>query len=179
MNRTNVINYIKFAYWAVKSQQSIEDCLKLNDSVETIAENVKNIINDTTLNEEIFNMIPGLRPKKKPVDCTNECILKNMEAYDTTNEEAQQYESHCHNCGDNTSIGQKYCGKGCFKFIEEFNYDCFWGKSCKMCHTHNEYIIMTRSFEFSENTYWIDNENNVYNNKNKKIAMEKDGNIVY
>ena len=47
-----------------------------------------------------------------------------------------------------------------------------------MCHTHKEYIIMTRKFEFSENTYWIDNENNVYNDKNEKIAMEKDGNIV-
>jgi hypothetical protein len=48
-----------------------------------------------------------------------------------------------------------------------------------MCNTHKEYIIMTRNFEFSGNTYWIDNENNVYNNENEKIAMERDGIIIY
>lgn len=185
MNSTNVIEYIKFAYWAVKSKQSIQDCFKLDDSVEAIIENINNIINDTALNEEICNMIPGLSTsitkssKKKPVEHTNDCISKNMQSYNTTKEEAREYESHCHNCGDNICIGHKYCGKGCFKFIEDFRYDCFWGKSCKMCNTHKEYIIMTHNFEFSGNTYWIDNENNVYNNEHEKVAMERDGIIIY
>jgi hypothetical protein len=185
MNRTNVIEYIKFAYWAVKSNQSIQDCFKLDESVEAITDHVNSIINDSALNEELCNIIPLIKinentKKKKPLSKNlNECIIKNMQVYDTTNDEAHKYETQCHNCGDNINIGQKYCSKGCSKFIEDYNYDCFWGKSCKMCHVHREYFVMTRNFEFSGKTYWIDDQKNVYNNENEKVAMERDGNIIY
>ena len=48
-----------------------------------------------------------------------------------------------------------------------------------MCDVHREYFVMTRNFEFSGKTYWIDDQKNVYNNENEKVAMERDGNIIY
>ena len=183
MNNTNVVDYIRFAYWALKSKQSIHDCFKLDDSAEAIVEHVNKIINDTELTQELCNILPILnqtkpsKKKKEPVN--NAHILQNMEAYDTTQEEAHKYESHCHNCGNEICIGHKYCGKGCFKFVEDFNFDCFWGESCKMCRIHREYIVVTRKFEITGKTYWIDDEKNVYNDQNEKVAMEREGNIIY
>ena len=180
MNSTNVIGYIKFAYWALKSKQSVQDCFKLNDSTEAIVENVNKIINDDALTQELCNIIPNLAPRKKKKELANNTyILQNMEAYNTATDEAQNYESHCHNCGKDICIGQKYCDKGCFKFVEDLNFNCFWGESCKMCRTHSEYIVLTRKFEITGKTYWIDNDNNVYNDKNEKVAMEREGNIIY
>lgn len=188
MNSTNVIEYIKIAYWVLKSKQSIQDCLKLNESVEAITENITNIINDTSLNQELCNIIPNVdlsiktpaAKKKKPSEQVSDSILKNMETYNTTLEEAQKYETHCHKCGgDKIIVGQKYCSEGCCKVIERFNYKCFWGSSCKMCHTHQKYIVMTHNFEFTGKTYWIDDEQNVYNNENERVAFVNEGNIMY
>ena len=150
MNKTNVIEYIKFAHWAIKSKQ-FDELLKL--SPDDMTNRINQIIKEE--NQEVYKDVKGLLP--------NEHIMQNMEAYNTTAEEANMYESHCHNCGSDICIGDKYCGKGCFKFVEEFNYDCHWGKSCKMCHVHQEYVIMTREFEFKGQKYWIDNENTVWN----------------
>lgn len=184
MNNTNVAEYIKFAYWALKSKQTVQDCFKLNDSTEAIVEHVNKIINDDTLTKELYNIIPSLatnerRKKKKNLVVNNMNILQNMELFNTTADEAQKYESHCHNCGKDICVGQKYCDKGCFKFVEDLNFNCFWGESCKMCRIHNEYIIVTRKFEITGKTYWIDDDKNVYNEENEKVAMERDGNIVY
>ena len=196
MNTSNVIGYIAFAYWALKSKKSIRECFKLDGSIEAIEEHVNNIINDDALTQELRNIIAPLnnvvnnvvnnvtknKPKnKKKKECVanNAHILQNIEAYKTSAEEAQKYESHCHNCGKDICIGQRYCDKGCFKFVEDFNYDCYWGKSCKMCHTHKEYIVATRNFEFSGKTYWIDNDKNVYNDEHEKIAMEREGKLIY
>ena len=178
MNSSNVIGYIKFAYWALKSKQSVQDCFKLDNTVEAIVEHVNKIINDDTIQCNIIPTNTKHKNKKESI-ASNEHILQNMEAFNTTLEEAQKYESHCHNCGNDICIGHKYCGKGCFKFVEDFNYNCFWGKSCKMCNTHKEYIVMTRKFEITGKTYWIDNDKNVYNQENVKVAMERDGNIIY
>jgi len=180
MNSSNVISYIKFAYWALNSKQSVQECFKLADTAEAITAHVNKIINDDTIQCNILPINIKTKNKKKnePIE-SNEHILQNMEAFNTTVNEAQKYESHCHNCGNDICIGSKYCGKGCFKCIEDFNYNCFWGKSCKMCRTHNEYIVMTRKFEITGKTYWIDNDKNVYNQENEKVAMERDGNIVY
>jgi hypothetical protein len=182
MNSSNVISYITFAYWALKSKQSIQECFKLDASNEAIEEHVNKIINDDALTQELCKTINYSKTKsikKKESIANNTHILQNMEAYNTTADEAQKYELHCHNCGKVICIGDKYCDKGCFKFVEDFNYDCYWGKSCKMCHTHKEYIVATRNFEFFGKTYWIDNDRNVYNDENEKIAIEREGKLIY
>jgi len=184
MNSNNVIEYIKFAYWALKQKQSAEECFKLGDSPEAISEHVKNIINDKTLDKEIRALLPNFVQTTKTLSTKkgvviNEHVQKNMEVYDTTEQEANEYESHCHKCGTDICIGKKYCCEGCLKIVEDFNYYCYWGKSCKMCHVREEYIVMTRNFEFNGNTYWIDDEKNVYNDKNIKVAVEREGNIIY
>jgi hypothetical protein len=189
MNSNNVLEYIKFAYWALKQKQSTEDCFKLGDSPDAISDHVKNIISDASLNNEIQLLLPNIiipnnttnkTPKKiSKKDNNNEHIQKNMEIYNTTEQEAHEYESHCHKCGTDICIGQKYCCEGCFKIVEDFNYYCYWGKSCKMCHVREEYIVVTRNFELSGKTYWIDDEKNVYNDENCKVATVRDGIITY
>ena len=73
-------------------------------------------------------------------DTTNkeipECILKNMNEYNTTEHDAYMYETHCHNCGLSISIGKRYCCEECFKVIEKFNYKCNWNTTCKMCYIY-------------------------------------------
>ena len=188
MNSNNAIEYIKFAYWALKQKQSVEDCFKLGDSPDAISDHVKNIINDASLDKEIHNILPQIAKVKahtaKTTKSTKKCInnehvQKNMEIYNTSEEEAHEYESHCHKCGTDICIGQKYCCDGCFKIVEDFNYYCYWGKSCKMCHVREEYIVVTRNFELSGKIYWIDDENNVYNEENIKVATVRDGIITY
>jgi len=161
MNSNNVFEYIKFAYWALKQKQSAEDCFKLGDSPDAISDHVKNIISDASLKNEIQLLLPNI-------------IIPN-----NTNKTAHEYESHCHKCGTDICIGQKYCCDGCFKIVEDFNYYCHWGKSCKMCHVREEYIVVTRNFELSGKTYWIDDEKNVYNDENFKVATVRDGIITY
>jgi hypothetical protein len=180
MNSNNVIEYIKFAYWALKQKQSAEECFKLGDSPEAISEHVKNIINDTSLDAELQVLLP-IQKTKPPIKkaVINEHIQKNMEIYETSEKEAREYESHCHKCGSDICIGQKYCCQGCLKIVEDFNYYCYWGKSCKMCHVREEYIVVTRNFELSGKTYWIDDEKNVYNDEHVKVATEREGNIIY
>jgi hypothetical protein len=48
-----------------------------------------------------------------------------------------------------------------------------------MCHVREEYIVVTRNFELSGKTYWIDDEKNVYNDENFKVATVRDGIITY
>ncbi len=194
MNSNNVIEYIRFAYWVLKQKQSVEDCFKLGDSPDAISDHVKNIINDTSFDNQLNIILPHIAKaskaskavqvektnkstKKKCIN--NEHIQKNMEIYNTSEEEAHEYESHCHKCGTDICIGQKYCCDGCFKIVEDFNYYCHWGKSCKMCHVRDEYIVVTRNFEFSGKIYWIDDEKNVYNDEHIKVATERDGIIAY
>jgi len=77
-----------------------------------------------------------------------ECVNRNMEEYNTTEEEAKFYETHCHKCGVSISIGKKYCDDSCFKMVEKHNFDCYWKKSCKMCHIHKQYVVLNCNFEF-------------------------------
>ena len=83
--------------------------------------------------------------RKNPIQ---ECIQHNMKTYNTTEEEAKFYETHCHKCGITISMGKKYCDESCFKMVEKHNFDCYWKKSCKMCHIHKQYVVLTSNFDF-------------------------------
>ena len=198
MNDVTVRGYLKIAQWAIQSKKSFEDVFKLGETIESIIENIDNIMNDAELDNIINDLLnkntakPDKKNKKKtskkvePVielpdieQQTHESVLLNMQIYNTTQKEAIMYETQCHSCGKKGQTGQRYCNGGCFKYVEDFNYKCFWGESCKMCHVREQYCIITRDFTFDEKQYWIDDNNNVYNDDDIKIAVERDGNIVF
>jgi len=220
-----VQGYLKIAQWAIQSKKSFEDVFKLGETIESIIDNVDNIINDAELDNiinDLLNICTSKTPTKsadlsdkgnsyhalekcegvnnntaktdkkckkktsEPVieipdieQQTHESVLLNMQIYNTTQKEAIVYETQCHSCGKKGQTGQRYCNGGCFKYVEDFNYKCFWGESCKMCHVREQYCIITRDFTFDEKQYWIDDNNNVYNDDDIKIAVERDGNIVF
>ena len=88
--------------------------------------------------------------KKKHI---HECVKQNMEANNTTETEANNYETHCHNCGLTIPIGKRYCDDSCSKMIEKNKFECFWKTSCKMCHNYNQYTILTSNFDFTDKIY--------------------------
>ena len=196
MNDETVRGYLKIAQWAIQSKKSFEDVFKLGETIESIIDNIDNIVNDDALNDIINDLLhkntaknetkSKNKPSKKvepiieiPEQQTHESVLLNMQIYNTTQKEAIVYETQCHSCGKKGQTGQRYCNGGCFKYVEDFNYKCFWGESCKMCHVREQYCIITRDFTFDEKHYWIDDNNNVYNDDDIKIAVERDGNVVF
>lgn len=137
MNNKTALEYIKFAYYMLNTKQSILDYL--DQEPEDIDNHIKLIINDQNIEKEIINSFPMLN-KLKPV--VNHYIKNNMTIYGTNEEEATLYESHCHNCKTSIQLGEKYCSKGCYKCVEDFNYDCCWGKTCKMCYSNVKWIVL-------------------------------------
>jgi hypothetical protein len=176
MNKDDVIKYIKFAEWAINSKQSVADCFKLSESIEAIMAHVENIINDSQYDGDLAKQMKQIINRDT---FDNPVIKDNMKLYETTQEEAHDYETHCHSCGTSTELGQKYCNNGCQLCVEEFKYKCHWGDSCKMCHVHENYYIVTRSVVFDYKTYWIDNSKNVYNDDGAKVATEQFGELIY
>ena len=59
--------------------------------------------------------------------CIADCHLIN-----TTN--AIKYSCNCHNCGNETKIGNEFCKDSCYTFFDTQTNLCFWGKDCKMCY---------------------------------------------
>ena len=83
----------------------------------------------------------------KKAESISKYVLQNMSTYNTTCEEAQFYESHCHNCGISTQLGKRYCNDDCLKFVEQYNFDCYYGQLCKMCRVCDKYIELSSNFE--------------------------------
>ena len=67
-------------------------------------------------------------------------IYRYTEEHNLTIEEAIDYQTHCHCCGNNVenaiidSENHQYCGKRCFDHCEDYWYKCFRGEECKVCH---------------------------------------------
>jgi hypothetical protein len=195
MNDETVKGYLKIAQWVIQSKKSFEEVFKLGDTIESIIENIDNIVNDDELNFIINNLLhkntakndtKGKKKTSEPVieipdieQQTHESVLLNMQIYNTTQKEAIVYETLCHSCGKKTQPGKRYCNTACFKYVEDFNYKCFWADKCKMCHVREQYCIITRDFTFIDKHYSIDDNNNVYNDDDIKIAVERDGNVVF
>jgi hypothetical protein len=66
-------------------------------------------------------------------------IYKYTEEHNLTIEEAIDYQTHCHCCGNHVenaiidSENHQYCKKICFNHCEDYWYDCFRGEECKVC----------------------------------------------
>lgn len=66
-------------------------------------------------------------------------IYRYTEEHNLTIEEAIDYQTHCHCCGNHVenaiidSENHQYCKKICFEHCEEYRYDCSRGEECKVC----------------------------------------------
>ena len=66
-------------------------------------------------------------------------IYRYTEEHNLTIEEAIDYQTHCHCCGNHVenaiidSENHQYCGKRCFNHCEDYWYECFRGEECKVC----------------------------------------------
>jgi hypothetical protein len=195
MNNHTVKAYLKIAQWAIQSNKSFEDLFHLGDTIESIIDNVDNIINDAELDNIINDLLhkntakndtKGKKKTSEPVieipdieQQTHESVLLNMQIYNTTQKEAIVYETQCHSCGKKGQTGQRYCNTACFKYVEDFNYKCFWADKCKMCLVREQYCIITRDFSFLHKHYYIDDNNYVYNHDDIQIANISHGNVVF
>jgi hypothetical protein len=189
MNYHTVKAYLKIAQWAIQSNKSFEDLFLLGDTIESIIHNIDNIannddiiinhlLNNNTTKNDTSNTKNNYN-KLQPELQTHQSVLLNMQIYDTSLNDAIVYETLCHSCGKKTQPGKRYCNTACFKYVEDFNYKCFWADKCKMCIVRHQYSIITRDFTFIDKHYYIDDNNNVYNDDDIKIAVERDGNVVF
>jgi hypothetical protein len=71
----------------------------------------------------------------------DQCIALTMyaEKHNITFEEAIDYQSHCHSCGNEVKDGvfdednHQYCRKRCQEHCEDYWYECYRGEECKVC----------------------------------------------
>lgn len=79
-----------------------------------------------------FNTRYGVNYNKEDIDAT----LKYAKKHDLTIYEAMEYLSVCHYCGRDTPYAYSYCKSRCQDLAEDFNYECFRGKDCKVCNNY-------------------------------------------
>jgi len=66
-------------------------------------------------------------------------LSKYAEKHNLTIEEAIDYQSHCHCCGNEVTNpvfdknNHQYCKKRCFEHCEDYRYECSRGEECKVC----------------------------------------------
>ncbi len=79
-----------------------------------------------------FNIRYGVNYNKEDIDTT----LNYAKEHDLTIYEAMEYLSVCHFCGRDTTYAHYYCKARCQDLAEDFNYECFRGKDCKVCNNY-------------------------------------------
>lgn len=83
-------------------------------------------------NNGSFNIRYGVNYSNEDIDITLEYAKK----HDLTIYEAMDYLSVCHFCGRDTIYAHYYCKARCQDLAEDFNYECFRGKDCKVCNNY-------------------------------------------
>uniref|UniRef100_A0A6C0I7L8 Uncharacterized protein n=1 Tax=viral metagenome TaxID=1070528 RepID=A0A6C0I7L8_9ZZZZ len=90
-------------------------------------------------------------------------IYKYTERHNLTIEEAIDYQTHCHCCGNEVTNpvfdadNHQYCKERCFEYCEEYRYECSRGQECRVCNLweyhktrNNMYAQMYDSIDMSE-----------------------------
>lgn len=83
-------------------------------------------------NNGTFNIRYGVNYNNEDIETT----LKYAKEHDLTMYEAMDYLSVCHYCGRDTPYAYGYCKSRCQDLAEDFNYECFRGKDCKVCNNY-------------------------------------------
>jgi len=90
-------------------------------------------------------------------------IYKYAEQHNLTIEEAIDYQTHCHCCGNEVTTpvfdadNHQYCKERCFEYCGEYRYECSRGQECRVCNLweyhktrNNMYAQMYDSIDMSE-----------------------------
>ena len=110
------------------NQSSKEDNFSVDEAEIELLEEVDS--DDKLDDVSEFNKHHKTNFTKQEIDkiyCIADCHLIN-----TTN--AIKYSHNCHNCGNETKIGNEFCKNSCYTFFDTQTNVCFWGKDCKMCY---------------------------------------------
>ena len=114
------------------NQSSKEDNFSVDEAEIELLEEVDS--DDKLDDVSEFNKHHKTNFTKQEIDkiyCIADCHLIN-----TTN--AIKYSHNCHNCGNETKIGNEFCKNSCYTFFDTQTNVCFWGKDCKMCYEEPE-----------------------------------------
>ena len=83
-------------------------------------------------NDDTFNIRYGVNYNNEDIETT----IKYAKEHDLTLFEAMDYLSACHYCGRDTPYAYGYCKSRCQDLAEDFNYECYRGKDCKVCNNY-------------------------------------------
>ena len=87
------------------------------------------------------------------------------------------YAHNCHTCGKKLdTVGNEYCGPDC-KLIHDFRdhnpqYQCFWGKECKMCNkAYKKNESNYSDYEEEENYDDLEYSDDIIENENEEDEL--------
>lgn len=140
----DVIACLKIAHFATTSNKSFEEVFKLNESIETIIDNINFILNETpfTLVEPVDKELP-------------QEIMQYLNIARLAVESTQTFE-------DFFKLG------GSVDAIVE-NIDRLLYVSDEL--VEEDYVVLTRSFTYNAKNYFMDENKNIYNDNDEKIGV--------
>ena len=138
---------LKIAYFATTSKQSFEEVFKLNESIETIIENLQIILNETPflLEEHLQQKISNDIPQE---------IMQYLNIAKLAIESKQTFDEFF-KLGDSVDT-----------IVE--NIDRLLYVSDELIE--EDYIVLTRTFTYNATKYFMDENKNIYNDNDENIG---------
>ena len=138
---------LKIAYFATTSKQSFEEVFKLNESIETIIENLQFILNETPflLEEHLQQKISNDIPQE---------IMQYLNIAKLAIESKQTFDEFF-KLGDSVDT-----------IVE--NIDRLLYVSDELIE--EDYIVLTRTFTYNATKYFMDENKNIYNDNDENIG---------
>lgn len=140
----DVFACLKIAYFATTSKQSFEEVFKLNESIETIIDNINYILNETpfSLGESVDKELP-------------QEIMQYLNIARLAIESKQTFEEFFKLGGSVDTIVE--------------NIDRLLYVSDEL--VEEDYIVITRTFTYNSTKYFMDENKNIYNDNDENIGM--------
>lgn len=143
----DVFACLKIAYFATTSNQSFEEVFKINESIETIIENLQFILNETPflLEEHLQQKISNDIPQE---------IMQYLNIAKLAIESKQTFDEFF-KLGDSVDT-----------IVE--NIDRLLYVSDELIE--EDYIVLTRTFTYNATKYFMDENKNIYNDNDENIG---------
>ena len=138
----DVLACLKIAYFATTSNQTFEEVFKLNESIETIIDNINFILNETPFSLLVDKEIP-------------QEIMQYLNIARLAIESKQTFEEFFKLGGSVDAIVE--------------NIDRLLYVSDEL--VEEDYIVLTRSFTYNAKKYFMDENKNIYNDNDENIGM--------
>ena len=138
----DVFACLKIAYFATTSKQSFEEVFKLNESIETIIDNINYILNETP-----FSLA-------EPVVELPQEIMQYLNIARLAIESKQTFEEFFKLGGSVDTIVE--------------NIDRLLYVSDEL--VEEDYIVLTRTFTYNSTKYFMDENKNIYNDNDENIG---------